>query len=244
MRIDGKSTRFHERRKLVVPVKVHYTESEEESWVEETLTEEITICGAGLTLSRPVEPKRLINLHLAMPKRSRLFDHGAEIYNVWGVVQSINLLRASKENGLLLKVGIALIGKSAPKSFHAEPSTLYDLNPVLRRESFWGIRELPHGLTRYSRAYDARVKLEQKIVLETINDRGNIVETVFAITHDLSEGGMSVITKLNSACTKYLVIRTLDSSQTFLAMVRQVNPIEIEGFIKIHLELISGEWEL
>ena len=74
MTTDLKSTRIHERKQLQIPLKVFYPENSEEELVETTLTEQVSVCGLGFTLSQPIEPKRLVHLVLPMPKSLRLFD--------------------------------------------------------------------------------------------------------------------------------------------------------------------------
>ncbi len=242
MRFNGKSTRFYERTKLEVPVEITYAENEDAAWTENTLTEELTICGAGFTLSRPVYPKHLVKLRLAMPKSLRLFDFGKEIYEVWGIITSVQIVRTENPQQVRFKIGAALIGANPPPGFLRDPATLYDLNPILRRQGFWNFRELPRNRGRFARALTNRRKLKNVVILETLNNYGQIIESVRAVTEDISEGGMALNAKLTKGCTEYVIIRSKDEPVSLLAKVHRAHASDEEGNLKIHLEFISGEW--
>lgn len=242
MRVDGKSTRFNERRKLDVPVEVYYQESAEFSWTEDSRSEEVTICGLGLTLSRPVEPNHVINIRLPMPKRLRLFDYSKGLYDVWGLVRSIQVTHSSVGGKISLKVGVALIGQDPPPSFIKEPETLYDLNPVLMRQGFWSYRELPRNWRRYAGAFDSPQDEEPSVILKTISENGRVLESVEADVQKANEGEMVLLAKLSTKCSKYLVIGKRDRSLALLAKVLNSSSVEKSDLTRIHLELISGEW--
>lgn len=244
MRADGKSTRFYERVRLEVPVEVSYRKDDADSWTENTLTDEATNCGIGFTLSRPVEPKHLIKLRLAMPKNLRLFDFVKEIYEVWGIVRTVRLLEPETPGKIHLKIGVALIGGKPPPSFQRDPATLYDLNPILRREAFWNFRELPRNRGRYARALEYRRKIKNIVILETIGEDGRIIESVDAETEDISEGGMALTANLTAGCTEYVIIKTKDETVSLLAKAHNVIALDGDGAFRIHLEFISGEWAI
>ena len=243
MRNEGKSTRFYERTKLEIPVEINYSEDTDNSWTENTTTDELTICGIGFTLSRPVEPKHLIKLRLPMPKNLRLFDFGKEIYEVWGIVSSVQIVQTETSDKIRVKVGTALIGANPPPGFQRDPAILYDLNPILRKQSLWNFRELPRNLGRYARALENRRKITTNVILETVNKKGQIIETVEAETRNISEGGMALTTKLSAGCSEYVIIKSKDKTVSLLAKVHRVHTLE-DNQLKIHLEFISGEWLL
>lgn len=241
MKITGKSTRLHERAKLKIPLQIQYFEDTEKVWTETTETEAVTICGLGFTLSRPVEPKKLIRLISPMPKRFRLFDFGKEQYDVWGVVSNLQLLAPDFPDKIRLLIGAALIGASAPPSFEENPETLYDLKPFLRDKHFWEVRELPRKIGRYARSAEERRAVEIKIVVKIIDETGRIIESSPAETLNVSESGAAVKAKLQPVNPKYVLInKTKDYS--LLAIVRGIHPLDSSDFLRLHLEYISGKW--
>ncbi len=237
-----KSTRFHERTKIEIPVEVIYNEGAENAWKENTLTDEITICGGGFTLSRPVEPKRLVRLRLPMPKGFRLFDFGKTQYDIWGVIRYVRLIHANTQEGIRVKVGAALVGDNPPRSFLKDPATLYDLKPVLRKEALWDLRELPRHTGRYVRPAEERRNISVKVVLETIGEHGQIIESVVAETQNISETGMAVITKFSAQCPNFILVRSINQSLSLLAKVRGMRVLNTDNKMRLHLEFLSGKW--
>ena len=242
MKIESKSTRFHERTRLEIPVEVIYNENTESAWHEQTRTEELTICGGGFTLSHPIEPKRLVHLQLPMPKNYRLFDFGKTQYDVWGVVRYVHLLEENLQNEIRLKVGAALVGNNPPRSFLLDPHTLYDLKPVLRKQSLWDLREIPRQTGRYVRSSENRREIEIKVVLETLNEQGRIIETVVAETENISESGMALKVKFSASCPRYVLVKTINNSLSLLAKVRGARVLDADNNLRLHLEFLSGKW--
>jgi hypothetical protein len=237
-----KSTRFHERLHLKIPVEVHYQENADKKWTEQTMTEQATICGVGFSLSHPVEPKRLLRLKLPMPKNLRLFDYGKEFYEVWGIVRYVKLLETDEPDKIRVMVGAALTGSSPPKSFADKPNTLYDIKPFLREKSFWDSRELPRQSGRFMRSMEDRREVGMNLILETIYGNGEIYEAVEAETVNLSESGAALVTKLSSDYPNYVLVKTKDRTTSLLAAVRGVH--ELDGSnLRLHLEFISGKWQ-
>jgi len=241
MRIEGKSTRYHERKPLKVPVEVSYKEDAETLWSEATETEEVTIVGGGFTVSRPIEPNRLVNLKMELPKELRLFDYGKVQYDVWGVVRYVRLVKPQPEGKIRLKVGAALVGAAPPKSFLFDPATLYDLKPILRRQSLWDLRPLPRRTGRYTRAAEERRPIETIVILDAVGDDGSVLETVLAETENISESGMALRVKLSVEVPRYVVVNTINKSLSLLAKVRGAGELGNDYF-RLHLEFISGKW--
>lgn len=242
MKIEEKSTRFHIRTKLEIPLEIDYSENAESSWRETTQTEEVTICGVGFTLSRPVEPKRLIHLRLPMPKKNRLFDYGKEIYDIWGVIRDVQIIQTNSPNEIRIKVGTALIGEKPPSSFLHDPTTLYDLKPILRDQSLWDFRELPRRAGKYARSFEERRNIVTNVIFETINEKGQIIESVEAETQNISESGMAAITKSSTQCPAYVLVKNQTKTHSLLAKVRGVHALDSSDNLRLHLEFLSGKW--
>lgn len=237
-----KSTRIHERTKLKIPLQVYYSENADEAWVEDTSAEQITICGAGFTLSRPVEPKRLVRLALPMPKRFRLFDYSKEKYDVWAVVRYVQVIESDVVNRIRLMIGTALVGENPPASFLNDPKTLYDLKPILKRQSFWALRELPRRTGPYMRSFEERREINIRLVIEATNEKGEITESIEAETLNISESGIAVIAKFNRDYPAYVLIRPDDETEPLLAVVRGVHKLDSNDSLRLHMEFISGKW--
>lgn len=240
MMMAKKSTRFHERLKLQIPVEVHYFAKDGEK-IEHTTTEEITVCGIGFTLSQPIEPRQLIKLKLQMPKQFRLFDFGKDYYEVWGIVRYLKLLETDEPDKIRVMVGAALTGTNPPKSFFDNPNTLYDLKPFLRSKSFWDLRELPRRGGPFMRSDEERRDVEMKIILETIYGEGEIYEAIEAETINISESGAAIVTKLTDNYPNYVLVKTKDRQTSLLAAMRGVHEMDSAN-LRLHLEFLSGKW--
>ena len=241
MKTDLKSTRIHERKQLQIPLKVYYPENSEEELVETTLTEQVSVCGLGFTVSQIIEPKRLVHLVLPMPKSLRLFDYSKEQYDVWGVVRYLHLIETDISDKIRVMVGVALIGGKPPTSFLMNPKTFYDLKPFLRNQSFWDSRELPRTTGRYIRSLEERQPIEIKVIIKTIDDKGQIIEAVEAETVNISESGAAIMTNLTYEIPKYVLIHPIDQSISLLAAVRSYKS-DSTDLVRLHLEFISGKW--
>ena len=241
MTMTRKSTRFHERQKLRIPVEVHYQIDAETEHLEQTFTEQATICGISFTLSYPIEPQRLVRLKLPMPRELRLFDYGKEFYEVWGIVRYVTLLETDEPDQIRVLVGAALTGRKPPKSFLNNPTTLYDLKPFLRNKSFWDSRELPRRCSPFTRSFEDRQEVEMKIVLETIYG-DEIYEAVEGETVNISESGAAVVTKLTNEHPQFVLVRTKDRKTSLLAAVRGVHELDSSN-LRLHLEFLSGKWQ-
>lgn len=241
MTMTQKSTRFHKRINLQVPLEVIYQEDSEKKWVENTQTEQVTICGLGFTLSKPIEPKRLIQLRLPMPRQYRLFDYGKDLYEVWGVIRYLKMLETETPDQIRIMVGAALTGAKPPISFLQNPATLYDLKPFLRDKSFWDPRELPRKSGPYIRSFEDRRPIEMKVVIEMVSEEGKIFEAVEAKTINISESGAALITNFSTDYPRYVVVKTKDKGISLLAAVRGMHKLDSDN-LRLHLEFISGKW--
>lgn len=241
MKTETKSTRFHVRVQMEIPLLVTYNENSEEQWTEETQTENVTICGAGFALSHPVEPKRLIRLTLPMPRDFRLFDFGKKQYDVWALVRWLKLIEAGSAEKLRLIAGVAFIGMP-PASFLQDSKTYYDLLPVPKAKSFWRCREIPRQTGHYVRSLEERRPVVMPLMIQTINALGRVVETVEAETINISESGMALMTELVFQVQSFVLIKNADTGKPLLAAVRGFYQFD-DDRIRMHLEFITGKWE-
>ncbi len=237
-----KSTRFYERIILNIPLEVFYSESADEEWTENTLTEDVTAYGAGFTLSRPVEPKRLIRLKLPMPKKYRLVEYGQEQYDIWALIRYVLLIEPNADNEIRVMVGAAFIGKNPPRGFENDPKTLYDLKPILRRQNFWDLHQLPRNTGPYVRSAEERHPFSIIIILQILDQQGRIIESVEAETLNISESGMALKAELKTDCPHFVLVKNADKSIYFLAAVRSSFQLDFNNALRLHLEFISGKW--
>src|SRR6266436_1288073 len=125
-----KSRRLRERIGLRLPVRVQGRDSIDHDWTEMSRLVDVTPFGARLRLKRPTEIGRLLLLTLAMPRQLRCFDHVEDQYRVWSLVRNIKTLNPKTENGSIVEIGVAFVGKRPPKSFASDPARRYETVPL------------------------------------------------------------------------------------------------------------------
>lgn len=240
MKIEGKSTRFHERVRLRIPIRVQYFTDAEQNWTEETRTERVTVSGVEFALSRPVELKRIIRMISPMPRRFRLFDYAGSQYEVWGVISNLQLIGENRWDVFQLLVGTALIGKAPPNGFLDQPQTLYYINPFLREGSFWEARQQPRRTGPFMRSTEERRHIALKVRIKSVDLEGNLSEAVEAETLNISESGAAIFVE-GGEIPRFILLKNAENN-VLLAAVRGFFALEERNLSRLHLEFISGKW--
>src|SRR5256714_929599 len=62
-----------------------------------------------------------------MPRQLRCFDHVEDQYRVWSLVRNVKVLDPKKDNGAVIEIGVAFVGKRPPQSFAENPTRRYDI---------------------------------------------------------------------------------------------------------------------
>ena len=107
------TTRRRNRIPLTLPIRVCYRESPGYQWIEQSRLVDVSHFGAGFTLTRPVEPGRLILLSIPLPHQLRCFDHAEPQYCVWSLVRHASTIpKAQNQREALFRVGVAFVGKA------------------------------------------------------------------------------------------------------------------------------------
>src|SRR5215208_3189607 len=119
--------RIRERLPLSLPVRVRGRETPAFEWTEVTRLSNVTPFGAGFTLKHPTEKGRLLHMTIPMPRQLRVFDHVEDQYKVWALVRYVRPLATTEGKSPQFEVGVAFVGKQAPRSYEANPSQRYDV---------------------------------------------------------------------------------------------------------------------
>src|SRR5688572_7040309 len=117
--------RIRERLPLHLPVRIQGRETLTFTWTEMTRLTNVTPFGAGFTLKHPTEKGRLLHMTIPMPRQLRVFDHVEDQYRIWAIVRHMKATFVT--NATAFNVGVAFIGKRAPRSYEAEPWRRYDI---------------------------------------------------------------------------------------------------------------------
>lgn len=243
-KFDQKSLRRRERIRLALLARVRGRDKPKLEWDEMTRLLDVTPFGARFRLSRPTEPGRLLHLTTAMPRALRVFDHVEDQYRVWTLVRNLVLLDPEKEKGALVEVGVAFIGKQAPKSYEVNPVQRYEAAPTNPESGLWGAAD--SAAPQLSEVVDRRKESRQLIpvdVLMQVYDDGKLGRSENSVTENISKSGAAVFTALDVAPGTFIKMTNERYQALVLAVVRD-RRTGADGITRLHLEFVGSEWPL
>ncbi|CAN5677390.1 hypothetical protein BH18ACI4_BH18ACI4_24730 [soil metagenome] len=240
---DPKSSkRIRERLGLKLPVRVHCRETPDFHWEESTRLIDVTPFGAGFTLKHPVEKGRLLHMTTAMPRQLRVFDHVEDQYKIWALVRYVRCLPSEADQAPAFRVGVAFVGKHPPKSYQENPAKRYQIAAsatdtiTLEDADQWAASSADHRQhTRHNIAVD--------MLLETLDERGEVELSENTVTEDINQTGASLFTGLNIPAGRFVRLTSQQFRLTLFAAVRSTS-MGTDGIRRIHLAFIGREWPL
>lgn len=229
-----------QRVSLSLPIRVESQVNESLSWNEVTRLNDVSAFGAGFNLRRPVKRGRLLYLTIPMPRKLRSFDFTEPQYKVWGLVRSCitKTVSPTSENH---SVGVAFIGKNPPKSYYTDPARLFEISH--REEgSLWRVVEavsepdeshLPKELRRHS-----RFPIPANIIIEIIDDDGNVLASESTVTENISLSGASIFTSLTLDIGSFVRVRSEQYNVSIISIVRGKRLGE-DNIPRVHIEFVD-----
>jgi hypothetical protein len=244
--MSGVETKIENRRiqriSLPLPLRVEVRIDRSVSWNEITRLTDVSAFGAGFTLKRPVKRGRLMLLTIPMPRQLRCFDLSEAQYRVWGLTRRCIATGRSSEEPLYA-VGVAFIGRKPPEGFIDHPARLYD---VSHREEdgqgFWHVveadlladdSELPSDLRRQTRFH-----IPESLLLELMDEKGEISGSETTVTENISLGGAAVFTQLDLAPGTFVRVTSERHNVKIISVVRGKH-VGQDGITRLHLEFID-----
>ncbi len=245
MQKDRPWKRIRERLELKLPVRVQCRETTEFEWFEITRLINVTPFGAGFTLKRPIEKGRLVHMTIPMPRQLRVFDHVEDQYRVWALVRYMRSLPAATGKASLFEIGVAFVGKRAPKSYEHDPTKRYEIAAsVTEMRSLTEDPDTIVGpLSNADKRAFTRHNIAVDMLLETLNEKGEADLSEETVTEDISKQGATVFTSLTIAAGRFIRLSSKQFQLTVYAAVRG-NSIGADGIPRIHVEFIDREWPL
>jgi hypothetical protein len=231
--------RIRERLQLKIPVRVRCRETLDFEWTEVTRLTDVTPFGAGFTLKRPTEKGRLVHMTIPMPRQLRVFDHLEEQYRVWAIVRHLQLLSPSPTKTGNFDVGVAFIGKRPPSGYEATPWKRYGISTSASDQivSLEELKPIPTADQRTGTRHNIAVDM----LLEVLNDVGDVNHSESTVTENISQRGATVFTSLDIPVGRFV---RLSGSQTTVHAAVRARSIGVDGIPRIHVEFIGKEWPL
>ncbi len=243
----GHSRRLRERFQLALPVRVLCRESLDHQWIEISRLVDVTPFGARLRLKRPTEMGRLLLLTLPMPRPLRCFDHVEDQYRVWSLVRNVKLLDPGSEKGALVEIGVAFVGKRAPRSFESDPSRRYEIARSSTEAGLWAVQEESgealSEVTVTEKRKETRHNIPIEVLIEVFGKDGNFSESESTVTENISRQGASVFTTLSLSPGRFVRLSSQQYQSAMLAVVRDRRTAP-DGVARLHLEFVGSEWPL
>ena len=233
--------RVKDRVRLALPVRVTGREAGGAEWVEQSRFNDLTPFGASFNLTRPVEPGRMLHLTTAMPRQLRCFDHIEDQYRVWALVRWIKV-ESGRADKRAYSYGVAFTGKHPPQSYLANPAIRYEIEEPEGEREMWRAREL--GAQRnYVAVRETRLTMPVEVVVEVLNERGEVAASEQTVTENISRHGASVFSSLAVERGRFVRLRSARYSLAVLAVVRGCRK-GADNIPRLHLEFVDREWPL
>jgi len=205
------------------------------AWTESAEITSLSGNGAGLSLSRPCVPGRLLALMIPMPQHLRSYDKDKKLYRVWGLVQ--HCYEAVEDGQKVYHIGVALIGKNPPESYQHDPTLSYRIVGI-DKQGLWRVEEL-EGSFKSRRSVRFWNSLRGSIFLLDAEQRTIAADEIE--TENVSETGASVFSNMRTAIGDRVKFVCHSPSFTCLAVVRN-RRIGPDDRTRIHLEFIDGKF--
>ena len=239
---EHKWKRIRERLELKLPVRVKCRETKDVQWTEITRLIDVTPFGAGFTLRRPVEKGRLLHMTIPMPRQLRVFDHVEDQYRVWALVRYVRGAKSADKTAQF-EIGVAFIGKHAPRSYEEDPSRRYEIG-ALSAESLRGLQEWQEAeLSSSDKRHLTRHNIPVDMLIETLDDQGAVEASEHTVSENISLRGAAIYTTLDLPVGRFIRLSSEQYKVTVYAAVR-ASSMGPSGVPRIHVEFVDREWPL
>lgn len=244
--VTGKDARKINRIGLSLPARVECKVNQTVSWNEITRLNDVSAFGAGFNLPRPIKRGRLVLMTIPMPRQLRCFDHVEPQYRVWGLVRHCVPFRKYPTSPENYAIGVAFIGRYPPVGYMEDPAKLFDVQQR-QGEGFWDVVEAPsnpdesHLPKEYRR--HSRYAIPVNIMLESLDEDGNVEEGEMTVTENISLSGASVFTTLKADVGAFIRVTSDQYNVSIVAVVRGKRAGN-DGFPRLHLEFIDRYFPL
>jgi hypothetical protein len=235
--------RIRERLELKLPVRVQCRETPETEWIEITRLIDVTPFGCSFNLKRPIEKGRLLYMTIPMPRQLRTFDHVEDQYRVWALVRRVVPVAQPESATLLFEVGVAFIGKRAPKSYEENPARRYDIEgstpESLSPVEAW----VPVESASSDKRAQTRHSIPVDMLIETFDDKGEVELSEYTVTENISQKGAAIYTTLSLPVGRFVRLSSEQFKLTVYGAVRGQS-VGATGVPRIHVEFVDREWPL
>ena len=205
----------------------------EGNWKEIADIASVSATGGGLYIQRECQIGTLISLVLPLEPHLRSYDHEKELYRVWGLVQHCQPL--SGEGNVGYHVGVAFIGKDAPKSYKENPEQPYKICGMTE-EGLWKIAE---AKAQFKVRRHVRYWTNVDPYLALVDGKRDALRGERTVTENVSKSGAAVISNLdvNIGDRVKFICEKYDFSGLAVVCNRQTGK---DGRERLHLQFVEN----
>lgn len=245
LNVTEKDGRRVQRYSLALPTRVEVRVDRNVSWNEVARLEDVSAFGAGLVLRRPVKRGRMLLMSVPLPRQLRCYDFLEPQYRIWALVRRCVPISNGASNEKYA-IGVAFIGKNPPRSYIENPSTLYGLTNC-EEGGLWQLVELdprsddsdlPPEQRRQS-----RFSIPESLLVELLDENGDVVSSEVSVTENISLGGASVFTSLDVETGTFLRVTSERHDVSIISIVRGKH-VGADRITRLHLEFIDHMFPL
>ncbi len=245
--VTAKEKRRTQRTLLPMPIIVEVMTGRNVTWNETAASKDISAYGVGVTLKRPVKRGRIVQLSLPMPRQMRHFDPDDAEYRIWGLVRRCIETSESAEDRHYA-AGIAFLGKYPPDGFAEHPSRLYDLSETeTDAAGFCRVIDADPDENNANKAREKRKEtrfdIPEELVLDLLDESGEVVASETTVTENLSIGGAVVFTQYFADVGTFLRVSSKQHDVSIVSIVRARRD-RPDGMTRLHIEFIDRHFPL
>lgn len=213
------------RYPLRLSIKVEVITGRQVTWEDVAEIRDASVFGAAMILKRPIKRGRVVRLSLDMPRHMRQYDLDTEHYLVWGIVR--RCVAVTDPGGLPgYATGIAFIGQYPPDNFFEHPARVYNISYVdAKAGEFWKVvdpaAKLPNGSSSGECRKESRLPIPEELVLEVLDESGEVVSSEPSVTANISFGGATVFTEFFAEAGSFLRVISRRLDLEIIAIVRR-----------------------
>lgn len=237
-----KQNRRIQRISLPLPARVEVMVDAKVSWNQITRLNDVSAFGAGFTMEKPVKRGRLVLMTIPMPRQLRSFDYSEPQYKVWALVRRC-LPTERRSGGSEYSIGVAFIGRTPPSGHIDHPWMLYDISHREGEDTgFFHLAPADVTAPEIDTPKDARrqtrLHIPEPLLLEKVDEAGNVHACEMTVTENISLGGAAVFTTMDLQAGSFLRVTSERFNITILAVVRGAR-VGQDGIKRAHLEFID-----
>jgi hypothetical protein len=180
-----------------------------------------------------------------MPRQLRSYDYMDPQYRVWAIVR--HCIPVRQRDVETYSIGTAFIGKEAPASYQTDPCRIYEVTDS-KAEGFYKIGESTGEAVDESTLHadmrrHSRYQIPLNVVLESVNEKGDILSSANSVTENVSLGGASLFTELDVNIGSFLRFNCEQYNVSIISVVRGKRTGN-DGFPRLHIEFIDRYFPL